>query len=245
MERAEFEKLYRMEGTHWWFVGKRRIARQLLRNVLPLGDEDLSLDLGCGTGGTLQFLVDGGMRVGADVSLVALSYCQRRGKPDIVQASAMALPFADHTFALVTAFDLLYHRQVRDDHAALKECFRVNCRGGALLVTEPAFEWLRSDHDEVYHGRRRYTVGQLVERITAAGYDVEKSSYSNALLFPLILAVRIKRQVLPGRRPESDLKPLPPILNRLCVTIVSLEAALLAYVNFPVGSSVICKAQKR
>jgi SAM-dependent methyltransferase len=245
MERSEFEKLYQMEDDHWWFVGKRRIARQMLRNVLPLSDTDRFLDVGCGTGGTLHFLVDGGRPVGADISPVALSFCQRRGKPVIVQASTTALPFASETFALVTAFDLLYHRQVRDDGAALLECARVCRRGASLLVTEPAFEWLRSDHDEVYHGRRRYTVTQLVNRITFAGFRVEKASYANAFLFPLILAVRIKHQVLPPRQPESDLKPLPPFLNRLFVAIVSLEAALLAHVSFPAGSSVICRALKR
>jgi ubiquinone/menaquinone biosynthesis C-methylase UbiE len=245
MERSEFEKLYQLEDNHWWFVGKRRIARQLLRNVLPLGDSDRFLDVGCGTGGTLHFLVEGGQPVGADISPVALSLCQRRGKPTIVQASAMALPFADGAFALVTAFDLLYHRQVRDDGVALRECARVCGRGGALLVTEPAFEWLRSDHDDVYHGRRRYTVTQLVDRITSAGFRVEKASYANALLFPLILAVRTKHQILPPRQPESDLKPLAPFLNRLFVAIVSLEAALLAHVSFPAGSSVICRACKR
>jgi ubiquinone/menaquinone biosynthesis C-methylase UbiE len=245
MERSEFEKLYDMEDAHWWFVGKRRIARRLLRNVLPLGDTDRSLDVGCGTGGTLHFLAEGGLPVGADISPVALSFCQRRGKPAIVQASAMALPFADQTFSLVTAFDLLYHRQVGDDGAALRECSRVCRRNGSLLVTEPAFEWLRSDHDEVYHGRRRYTVTELVDRVTDAGFRVEKASYANALLFPLILVVRAKHKILPPRQPESDLKPLPPFLNRLFVAIVSLEAALLAHVSFPAGSSVICQALKR
>jgi SAM-dependent methyltransferase len=245
MERSEFEMLYQMEDAHWWFAGKRRIARQLLRNVLPLGATDRFLDVGCGTGGTLRLLVDGGKPVGADISPVALSYCQRRGKPPLVQASVMALPFSDGAFALVTAFDLFYHRQVLDDHTALQECFRVCRQGGALLVTEPALEWLRSDHDEVYHGRRRYTVGGLVDRITDAGLHVEKASYANSLLFPLILAVRLKRQILPPRQPESDLKPLPPFLNRLFLAIVSLEATLLDHVSFPAGSSVICRALKR
>lgn len=242
MELSEFEKLYRLEDTHWWFEGKRRIARRLLSTVQPLGATDLLLDVGCGTGGTLEFLTDRGSPVGADISPIALSFCQRRGMSAILQASAMALPFADETFSLVTAFDLLYHRQVPEDRVALREFSRICRPRGHLLVTEPAFEWLRSDHDEIYHSRHRYTVGELVDRITTAGFHVVKASYVNALLFPLVLAVRAVSQVLRSHRPESDLKPLPHLLNRLLVSIVSLEAALLPHVRFPAGSSVICLA---
>ena len=66
----------------------------------------------------------------------------------------------------------------------LRECHRVLRPGGLLLVTDSAFKWLRSAHDEAVHGARRYTRRELVDRVRAAGFTPVLASYAYCLVFP-------------------------------------------------------------
>ena len=93
---------------------------------------------------------------------------------------------------------MLYHRTVESDAAALAECHRVLAGGGLLIVTDSAFEWLRSAHDEAVHGGRRYTRGELVARVRAAGFTPLFASYTYCLVFPVVAAVRLARRGRPA-----------------------------------------------
>ena len=56
MDPEEYASIYRLEQTHWWYVGMRRIALMLLEAYLP-GKHGLKvLDAGCGTGGMMLAL---------------------------------------------------------------------------------------------------------------------------------------------------------------------------------------------
>ena len=57
----------------------------------------------------------------------------------------LALPFADDSFEVVGAFDVLEHCDPED--LALAELRRVLQPGGRLLLSIPAYDWAWSDHD--------------------------------------------------------------------------------------------------
>jgi SAM-dependent methyltransferase len=144
VEIEEYEKTYNLEDSYWWFVGKRRIAQNLIEEFVPLNQREAILDVGCGTGATMCFLDHYGRAYGMDISETALCFC---------------LPFADDSFSLITAFDVLYHREVVDDLTALREFHRVCKKGGSVLISEPAFDFLWSGHDLAYHSKRRVKTG--------------------------------------------------------------------------------------
>ncbi|MFO7725336.1 MAG: class I SAM-dependent methyltransferase, partial [Oceanipulchritudo sp.] len=56
MEAEVYERMARMETRHWWFRGRRRILRHLLRHFTPPGRSVRILEAGCGTGGNLEML---------------------------------------------------------------------------------------------------------------------------------------------------------------------------------------------
>jgi SAM-dependent methyltransferase len=246
MEREEYARLYALEDDYWWFVGKRRIAETLFDHyVAPVGVLQV-LDVGCGTGGLLHHLLDRrGRAFGLDLSQVALQFARQRGLEQLIQGSATALPFAGESFDVVTALDLLYHRWVEDDEAALAECCRVLRPGGWLLVTDSAFQFLYGAHDVRQLGLRRYTAGDLKVRVEAAGLAVSRLSYANTFLFPAIAAVRLWSRTF-GTQSAGDfmLRPLPRWLNRLLTGIYSLEARGLRRFSYPFGASVVCLARK-
>jgi len=159
MEPEEYEKMFALEDTHWWFLGKRAMVKRYLDLYYNPDKRHRILDVGCGIGGMQRLLGDYGGVSGVDLNLNALRYAKGKCGKDtcICQASALSLPFKDGSFSLVTAFDLLYHRNITDDTQALSELWRVCRKGGYLLVTDPAFEFLRSTHDAATHARHRYT----------------------------------------------------------------------------------------
>jgi ubiquinone/menaquinone biosynthesis C-methylase UbiE len=245
VEIKEYEKTYNLEDSYWWFVGKRRIAQNLIEGFIPLNQREAILDVGCGTGATIRFLNHYGRAYGIDVSETALCFCQKRALSRLSRASALRLPFADSSFSLITAFDVLFHEEVVDDLTALREFHRVCRRGGSVLISEPAFNFLWTGHDIAYHGRWRYVASELKSKLEKVGFQVVKLSYSNALLFPFIFAFRMwKRLSKPFPEARSDLKPLNPYLNKALLAVYNLEALLVRKTRLPVGSSVVCVARK-
>src|SRR5512136_3383143 len=166
--------MYELEDSYWWFVGRRRMIQALLERGVPSAPGQLILDVGCGTGGNLEFLAHWGHGVGVDLSPLPLDFARRRELPRLAQASGLALPYADGVFDLVTAFDVLYHRWITDDERALGECFRVLRPGGWLLITDSALPALWSQHDEIYHARQRYTLGDIRGKLCQAGFTLHK-----------------------------------------------------------------------
>ncbi|HEY3174662.1 MAG TPA: class I SAM-dependent methyltransferase [Candidatus Polarisedimenticolia bacterium] len=243
MERYTYEILYRTEESHWWFAGRRRLILDQIARCCE-GRRDLrSLDLGCGTGIFLESLARYGEPVGLDVSEDALAFCRERRLTRLVRADGSLIPFADESFDLLTANDLIEH--LEDDAAALSEFRRVLKPGGRAIVFVPAFGFLWSLQDEISHHRRRYTVPRLARAIGEAGLEVERITYANTLLFPVIFAGRQALKVMRRFREvrtENDLHP--GWSNGILKTIFGWEAPLLRRMDLPFGVSILAVCRK-
>jgi SAM-dependent methyltransferase/GT2 family glycosyltransferase len=241
MEPREYDRSFTLETRHWWFRAKRALVRALLHRYGRPGGR--GLDVGCGTGGMLDALRGDGAWVGVDAAPLALAYSRKRGLPRLAAGSAAALPFRAGAFDTCLCLDLLYHRAVPSEAGALAECRRVLRPGGLLVVTDSAFRWLRSPHDDAVHGARRYTRAELLRLVGAAGFTPLFASYAYCLVFPAVAAVRALRR----RRPDdhgSDVYPLPPLLDGALGLVQGVERALLRLGPLPFGSSVVCVARK-
>jgi SAM-dependent methyltransferase len=185
-----------------------------------------------------------GSVTGVDISAKALNLGQSRGLSALAQASVDRLPFAGASFGLVTSFDVIYERSVKNDLNAVKEFSRLLAPGGFLLLRLPAFDWLRGHHDKVVHTARRYTTGRVAELLREAGLSVRVLSYANTFLFPLALVKRLSDRLRPSHPERSDLTlPLGPF-NTIFTAILSWEAPLVARSGLPYGLSVIALAEK-
>ncbi len=237
MEQQAYREQYELEGSHWWFAGRRAVLWALLRRGrVPAGGLRV-LDAGCGTGHNLLEFGMLGSATGVDSSPEAIEFCRRRGIEAVREAPIEALPFEDGSFDLILATDVLEH--LRDDRAALRELRRVAAPGGRLLTTVPAYRWLWSRHDAEHHHLRRYTLRQLRERLRECGWAPSAWSYFNSLLLPPIAAVRLlaRRRDDAGERP--DLRLTPRALNRVLEQPMRLEAELITRgVILPAGVSI-------
>ena len=250
MNVSEYEAMFRLEDSLWWYAGMRHIAERIVDGRLPPGGR--ILDAGCGTGGNLCWLARFGQPFGADVSPHAVSFCAQRGLTTVAQASVLALPFPDRTFDLVTSFDVVYHLGVQDDVQALREMRRVLKPGGWAVVRVPALEQLRSVHDEAVHTRQRYSLAELRDKLRRAGFQVVRATYANFLLFLPAALVRLvqraRRHGAPagaaGAEARSDVRPAPRLVNEALRRVLALEAAALARFDLPGGLSALALAQR-
>ncbi len=246
MEQIEYEIMAAVEDAHWWYRGMRAISAAWLDLAYPQRRDLRILDTGCGTGGNGEFLQRYGAVSGLDLAALALQFGQRRLPGKLTRGSVVTLPFVDAAFDLVTSFDVLYHRGVINERAALAETARVLRPDGRFLMRLPAYRWLASKHDRSVHGRHRYTAREVRTLVTEAGLEVERVSYINTLLFPLPLLLRLSERVLPQReQAESELALPGPIVNTTLQAVMNMEAAWLRDGGrFPYGLSVLVLARK-
>jgi SAM-dependent methyltransferase len=248
MRSQDFEYLYQLEESFWWFVAMRHITDTVLAGPLARTPTATILDAGCGTGLNLDYFstrASGGV-FGLDISSDAIDGVRKRGLRRVCQASVTDIPFADASFDLVLSCDVLCQSSTPLAKPGLREMHRVIRPGGVLFVRVPAFEWMRSSHDTDLGTGHRFTRAELVRETTAAGFKVEWSSYANSFLFPLVLARRMLKMLGVGQ--GSDVKPLPAALGWLDPifrTVLKSEAAVFkAGLRLPVGLSAICVARK-
>ncbi|MEK6279739.1 MAG: class I SAM-dependent methyltransferase [Acidobacteriota bacterium] len=250
MQHHTYAILRRVEEDHWWFVGRRKILRSFVEPISRLMNPVSSngkkprldiLDVGCGTGANLEMLSEFGDISGVDVSAEAVSYCHARGLGNVRQAVAEALPFADGSFELVTALDVIEH--LDDDVAGLREMWRLLRPDGRILLFVPAFMFLWGVQDDVSHHRRRYTLAELKKAVLGAGFEIERASYMNISFFVPTLLGRLLMRVA-GIRPDSEANVTPGFLNGVLGKILGAESILLRYLNLPFGVSAVCVARR-
>jgi SAM-dependent methyltransferase len=245
MEQHTYGIMHEVEGSHWWFVGRRAILEGFLKDIKESIRDPRSpfriLDVGCGTGANLEMLSQFGEAEGVDVSDDALEFCRQKGLK-VQKGLAEKMPFADRSFDIVTALDVVEH--LDDDIAGLKEMNRVMTDEGRALIFVPAFMWLWGVQDDISNHRIRYTKSQIVERLQKAGFEVERATYANITFFAPVLAGRTIMK-LTGLKPASENNINISALNGLFGKIFSAESVWLKRANIPFGVSIVIVAKKK
>ncbi|MBU0568831.1 class I SAM-dependent methyltransferase [bacterium] len=246
MNREEYQIMYEAEDTFWWYVGRREIILSFLNKAVTDRGKDIKiLDAGCGTGKILQSLKDYGFSVGIDISREAIQFCKIRGLENISQASVMNLPFRDGAFDLIVSLDVLYHSWVKDDCSTMKEFGRILKEDGMVLITLPAYNFLKSPHDKAAHTKHRYTRREVKKKMEEASFLVERATYFNTILFPLICVVRLWGKIfISNKKVKSDIKPINPIINMILTFVLWIELKIIQQIDLPFGLSVLCMGKK-
>jgi SAM-dependent methyltransferase len=226
MDETLMKATLAVDEHHWWYRGRRRVIRAEL-DRLPLPQGARVLDAGCGSGRTLQELVDYGEVCGIELNTDAAELARGRALGDVQVGRLEELPWEDQTFDLITCLDVIEH--VPDDTVALAELRRVCRPGGWLLVTVPAYQALWSRHDEANHHYRRYSRAALRAAAASGGWQLERISSFNSLLLAPAAAVRLAQRRLGTRNGyTNDLDLGPAWLNDVLERPLALEASWLA-----------------
>jgi hypothetical protein len=137
----------------------------------------------------------------------------------------------------------------------LRSCHRLLKPDGHIVITVPAFMWLWSNNDVVNAHVRRYTAPELAEKLRKVGFHPCRMTYNNFLVFPMAAALILLRRgsdqepQLASHHLDEDeyqveMEPASPLVNFVLSGVGWLEAQMLRLVDLPVGTSIICIAQK-
>ena len=159
-----------IEETHWWFVGRRGLFGRELR-AAGLSEGSRCLDIGTSTGANLRLLRDlGCTRVhGLEPSVEAIRFCHAKGLGPVRQGDVCAMPFADASFDMVLATDVIEH--VEDPVTFIRSMAELVSPSGSLLLACPDggrawLELLFADH------MWSFAASHLVRLASVADLDV-------------------------------------------------------------------------
>lgn len=176
---------------------------------LKLDSQTRLLDIGCGRG-TLMRVLDEQVRferapVGVDLSDEMLSLARRdEAGRQFARASASILPFADHSFSLVTAGYVVKHLDDGELRALLAEVKRVLEPGGLALI----WEFGPSGNRRLDRWNAR-VLGAAEERVRLRS-NTTLREHAEAAGFPFVTDADLRPFLVPPIPRASVLVGIPP-----------------------------------
>jgi phosphatidylethanolamine/phosphatidyl-N-methylethanolamine N-methyltransferase len=145
MQEASTRKIYDVHSLFYDATFGRLVKRRIARAIehMNIGESDRVLDLGIGTGVSLNFYPDRGRIVGVDLSAGMLREARKKIRERnlrhamVFQADALRLPFADDTFDHVFISHVI--SVVSDPYQLVREAQRV-ARPNARIVMVNHFQ---------------------------------------------------------------------------------------------------------
>jgi len=219
MIEEEFGRMANLRD-HWWLQGRINLIDRYIKK------NEKVLEIGCGIGQNI-----GGMNgIGLEPDENAVKHAKACGIT-VVRGVAEALPFKEKSFDAVLLMDVLEHME--DDTKPLKETSNVLSKGGTVIVTVPGFKILWRHHDEIMGHKRRYAKMEIESLLKSSGFEIEKLSYWNLTSFFSVFLMKFVK-----RSGKSDLIKTPKLLNKLLLTLLTIENRLISKTALPFGVSV-------
>lgn len=178
-ERAEAAQTYfRAHARQWDAIRKLHVAEgqveEAMRAALGRGPFELLVDLGTGTGRTLELFADRMERgLGLDINRDMLAYARAKleraglGHCQVRQGDLFNLPIADGEADAVVIHQVLHF--LHDPAAALHEAARILKPGGRLLAVDFAPHELERLRQDYAHQRLGFEAGQMRRWLAEAG----------------------------------------------------------------------------
>ena len=253
-EPGYFDRLAQAEAGHWWPRAMWRLASDWLEGAIRGRRGLAGLDVGCGAGLSLIRLAglkEIGQVVGLEPDPEALRLARRHRGFEVVEGSALALPFPDRSFDVVTCCDVFQHLPVGGDRVAALEIARVLRPGGVAVVRSNSAGFGPGFHQ----GGSAYRLGELAGVLAGAGLVVARASYANSLP-ALAQEARGRLRGLAGER-GREWRPHPsggglrlraprPWINRMMGRISTIErqATTRLGMRLPFGHSTMVLASR-
>jgi SAM-dependent methyltransferase len=250
MNKSYYQEYFELERNHWWFKVRGKIILLLIDNDFgKKSKENIKiLNVGAATGKTSENLSKYGDVTSLEFDNDCCVFAKNELGLEIINGSILELPFANNSFDMVCAFDVIEH--VENDFLAIAEMKRVCKDGGLITVTVPAFMSLWSHHDVVNEHYRRYTQKNLRNLFIQNDLSQHTSTYFNTILFIPIYTFRLITKLIPkswirsGAGSDATIANQNGFVNILMEKIFSIELYFLKFLKFPFGVSIYLSSKK-
>jgi SAM-dependent methyltransferase len=249
MEKSFYKKYYTLERSHWWFRVRLLILEYLYKRFVFKSQHDKVLNAGAATGATSEMLKKNGDVISLEYDNECASFLAEILQEPILNDSLTSLPIETASLDAVCAFDVIEH--IEDHQLAVHEIHRVLKVDGSVFITVPAYSFLWSEHDEVNHHFRRYTMTELQNLLVNSGFQVKYKTYFNSFLFPFIFIARMVSKFASknkkGKDLESDFEGVNSnqLINKMLFQIFRVELFFIRCgLRFPFGVSALIIATK-
>ncbi|MEI6604268.1 MAG: class I SAM-dependent methyltransferase [Verrucomicrobiota bacterium] len=244
MDRQYYKEYYALERSHWWFLGRLIIIKNLInKQILKTRPRNLKiLNIGVATGATSIMLKSFGDVTSVEYDNDCCEFLMENAGIDAICASMTNLPFDNNSFDLVCAFDVVEH--IEDDSKAILELKRVLKHQGSYFLTVPAFTFLWSHHDVVNHHFRRYSQSDLIQKLNQVKLEVSYKTFFCFFTFLPVATLRLLQRIFPrktrtmGSGSDFEVMNSSKCANTFLLNIMKLENFLLTLgIKFPFGVS--------
>jgi len=193
----------------------------------------------------LEILNKNAIVEGIDFEPEAVEYSKQR---NLNSVSVCDLNLWKHSkfYDFIICHDVICHKSILNDSLIIEEFFNSLNPGGYLIMNLPAFESIRREHDRAVFTARRYNRNKTKEMLIKIGFKFKRSTYRLPFLYFLFfIKSKLENKKSNNKIDESDLKPLPVLLNKIMILIMNIENFIISSgISFPLGSSLFIVAQK-
>jgi 2-polyprenyl-3-methyl-5-hydroxy-6-metoxy-1,4-benzoquinol methylase len=133
-ELFDAKKDYDAKRDKYYFERRTRELNKLLKQI---DKRSKILDVGCGTGITVEFLKENGFENvhGGDISATLLKSAREKNIDQLTLTEEIQLPYKSEIFDAITMFDVIEHMDSYEEN--MKEVSRILKPGGHVFISYP------------------------------------------------------------------------------------------------------------
>ena len=194
----EFRRMYEAEKKLWWYRILHEKVLNQIKQKYTLNKDISILDIGCGTGGLLYFLLHHNYLnlQGIDYSEHSIHFSKLRNLN--VQKCSIAdiqTVFKNQKFDVIICNDVFYCLDKLQIIRALSSIDVLLKPNGVFLSNNNAFKVFYGTHDIAVGGKWRFTLEDFQEFTEKTSLKIQYHSYWTWVLSPLVLSVRIFQRI--------------------------------------------------
>lgn len=247
-----FDITDKTEDDSFWVRSRNRLLTKIIFEHVGEFKDPKFLEIGCGTGEFIRdLIIDQRLSItGSEIYLKGLLYAKKKlPSVDFIQFDA-AHGILPEKFDMIAAFDVIEH--INEDVVAIANISRMLTPGGYFIVTVPQHMFLWSRLDEIVKHKRRYSRRELVGKLRAQGFEIERATSFLFVLFPLMAGSRLMDRPTgdaeDGDVADTDLESrtsFPKSLNWIFDKIMRIDEVLIHWgISLPIGGSLLVVARK-
>lgn len=228
-------------------VASREFAIKRVREAIGSSDA-VVMEIGCSSGYLIKILYaafPNATVIGADVVREALFRLSKElpGVP-LLRFDLLKCPLSEQSVDVIIMLNVLEH--IENDNEALKSAWKLLRPGGKLVIEVPAGPELYDAYDSELHHFRRYSSGELAQKLSSAGFEVIQQSHLGLLIYPAFFLVKKFNRLFSRVRNLSIVRRQASATSgsRLVRWAMKLESKYLSGFRLPCGIRVIAVARR-